>query len=208
MLRAASTGRTSLNPLGDEIIRPPVTLPRLRCLDIDDADQRKEAAELIAQKRVVRSGLEAWIAIGKAESFEGWRRIGAALAIGKQHALRVMGANAAWGRNYSREFSAWVKLHGFERMPGPTRSVAIELHEHAQEIEAWRSTLPEKQRKRLIHPLSNVRRWRHATTGNGRSDVKRDAAAAWKRFRFYLEAMPRDEATTLWRSCKAEITLF
>jgi hypothetical protein len=33
----------------------------------------------------------------KAESFEGWRAIGAALAVGKALALRVTGANAAWG---------------------------------------------------------------------------------------------------------------
>jgi hypothetical protein len=38
--------------------------------------------------------------------------------------------------------------------------VAIELHENATAIEAWRATLPEQRRKRLVHPLSNVRRWR------------------------------------------------
>jgi hypothetical protein len=27
-------------------------------------------------------------------------------------------------------------------------------------FEAWRATLPERQRRRLVHPLSNVRRWR------------------------------------------------
>jgi hypothetical protein len=105
----------------------------------------------------------------KAESFEGWRAIGAALAVGKAHALRVTGANAAWGRNYSREFSDWIKRHGFDAMAKSVRSVAIELHENAKAIEAWRATLPEQQRRRLVHPLSNVRRWRAATQSNGRS---------------------------------------
>ena len=70
-------------------------------------------------------------------------------------------------------------------MPKSTRSVAIELHENAAAIEAWRTTLPEKQRRRLVHPLSNVRRWRAATAhGNGKcpQDLKREAAVAWRRF--------------------------
>jgi hypothetical protein len=78
-----------------------------------------------------------------------------------------MGTNKQSGivrRNYSREFSDWIKRHGFDAMAKSVRSVAIELHENAKAIEAWRATLPERQRKRLVHPLSNVRRWRAATT--------------------------------------------
>jgi hypothetical protein len=35
----------------------------------------------------------------------------------------------------------------------------------------------------LIHPLSGVRRWRAATQSNGKcpQDLKREAAAAWRR---------------------------
>jgi hypothetical protein len=119
--------------------------------------------------RVIRAGRDAWESINKAQSFEGWKRIGAALAIGKAHALRVTGANRAWGRNYSREFGEWMKRHG---LPKSTRSVAIELAENIEAIEQWRSTLPEKQRRRLVHPLSNVRRWRAATAHNGRSPTR------------------------------------
>jgi hypothetical protein len=46
-----------------------------------------------------------------------------------------------------------------DAMAKSVRSVAIELHENAKAIEAWRATLPERQRRRLVHPLSNVRRW-------------------------------------------------
>jgi hypothetical protein len=41
--------------------------------------------------------------IHESESFEGWAAIGAALAIGKAHALKVTGANAARGQHYSRQ---------------------------------------------------------------------------------------------------------
>ena len=64
------------------------------------------------------------------------------------------------GRNYSREFRAWIKRHGFDKMPAATRSVAVELLEHAEAITSWRDGLPERQRRRLIHPLSVTRRWR------------------------------------------------
>jgi hypothetical protein len=101
-----------------------------------------------------------------------------------------------------------MKAQGFDRMLKSTRSVAIELHENANTIEAWRLTLPERQRKRLIHPLSNVRRWRASLNhGNGKcpADLKRDAMAAWKRFRACLEALPENEAADLWRTVAVEI---
>jgi hypothetical protein len=106
---------------------------------------------------------------------------GPALAIGKAHALRISRAPTAWGRNYSREFGEWIKQHGFGKMSAPTRSVAVELHDNAEAITAWRNTLPERQRKRLIHPLSVTRRWKASTAhGNGGcpADLKRDAVAA------------------------------
>jgi hypothetical protein len=100
--------------------------------------------------RTIRAGRDAWQAIGKAESFEAWRSIGAALAVGKAHALRVTGANRAAGQRYCREFGKWVREYGFDQMPKSTRSVAILLHENAIAIEEWRATLPQRQRRRLF----------------------------------------------------------
>jgi hypothetical protein len=134
-----------------------------------------------------------------------------ALAVGKHHALKVTGANAAWGRNYSRAFSEWMKQHGFDKMAKSVRSVAIELHENANAIEAWRATLPERQRKRLVHPLSNVRRWRAATahdSGKCPQDLKRDTVAAWRRFVSCVGALPRDEALLLWQQAQEQAATF
>jgi hypothetical protein len=202
-----------LNRLGDENLihkrtPPPVTLPKLNLPDIDIEAEAREAAARVAKRRAIRRGLDAWAEINKAESFEGWLAIGAALAVGKAHALKVTGANAAWGRNYSREFSLWVRQHGFDKMPASTRSVAVELAEHAEAITAWRNGLPEHQRKRLVHPLSVTRRWRASTAHNGKSptDLRRDAKAAWGRFRSCLRALPADEARPLWQSVAAEAT--
>jgi hypothetical protein len=161
---------------GRALVKP--TLPAFNLPDLDIEREAKEAAARVAERRIVRQGLDAWREINRAESFDGWKRIGAALAVEKCHALKVTQANAPWGRNYSREFGTWMKQHGFDAMAKSVRSVAIELHENAKAIEAWRATLPERQRRRLVHPLSNVRRWRAATTHNGKcpTDLKRHSS--------------------------------
>ena len=162
----------------------PVTLPRVAWLDKatnDDAVERKEAARKFAEARIIKAGAEAWMAINRAESFSGWLAIGQALQVGRNHAMKVTGANRPEGQTYCKAFSSWIEQHGFKKMAKSVRSVAVALAENAPAIEAWRATLPEKQRRRLVHPLSNVRRWRAATAhdnGKGPQDLQRDAMAA------------------------------
>jgi hypothetical protein len=195
---------TRFNPLGDrEIVS--VTLPRL--VFMAGRDDPKAVAEQISTMRAIRAGRDAWQAIGKAQSFEAWRSIGAALAIGKAHALRVTGANRAAGQRYCREFGKWVRKYGFGQMPKSTRSVAIQLHENATAIEEWRATLPERQRRRLVHPLSNVRAWQASTVnGNGKclQDLKREAMRAWRRFVSCARLLPPDQAAPLWQGVVTE----
>jgi hypothetical protein len=94
-------------------------------------------------------------------------------------------------------------------MPAPTRSVAVELAEHATEISVWRDGLPEKQRRRLIHPQSVVRRWRIATRSVSADterpdDLKHDAMVAWRRFVSCVEALPPDQQHQLWHEVLAQ----
>ncbi len=179
----------------------PVTLPTFNLPDFDHALEAKERAERIIERRTIRAGRDAWEAINKTQSFEGWLQIGRALQIGHDLALRATGANAPMGRRYSLTFSQWLGEHGFGGMQKSVRSVAIELSEHAGAITAWRDSLPERQRKRLIHPLSVTRRWRASLDHGNRcpADLRRDARAAWRRFRSCLEALPADQARPLWQ---------
>lgn len=191
----------ALNSLGEEKLNQPkpVTLPQFDLPDIDLEREVAAAAERVAMQRTIRQGRDAWMTITKSESFENWKTIGTALAIGKAHALKVTQANAAWGRNYSREFSSWLKQYGFTGMRPSDRSIAIELVENLPSIEQWRNGLPERERHRLRSAQANVRRWRAATTHNGKcpQDIRRDARALWKRFVFCLEALPEVEAADL-----------
>jgi hypothetical protein len=183
----------------------PVTLPHFACLDKPPPqDDIKEAAKRFIEQRTIRAGADAWLTITKAESFEAWKSIGKALQVGRDHALRVTMANAPMGQRYSKAFSAWVKQHHFEQMPKSTRSVAIELNENIAAITAWRATLSEKQQRRLVHPLSNVARWKRATTARKSPDIAEQATAAWQRCAALIEALPPDQAAPLWRNVQAQ----
>ncbi len=96
-----------------------------------------------------------------------------------------------------------MKRHHFDRMPKSLRSHAIELHENIAAIEAWRSTLPEKQQRRLASAQQNVRRWRHDTAPNNArcaDDVKK-AQRAWRYFLSCTRSLPPDQAAPFgkWR---------
>jgi hypothetical protein len=93
-----------------------------------------------------------------------------------------------------------MREHGFGTMAKSVRSVCIELHENIDAITGWRATLSEKQRKRLAHPLSNVRRWRAATRpeGKSRNDFKMEARAAWRRFLRCVSMLPPTDQAPMW----------
>jgi hypothetical protein len=127
------------------------------------------------------------------------------LSIGKARAQRLADEADGWReRNYIYEFGRWMRQHGFGDMPKSVRSMAVELAENLPAIEAWRATLPDRQRRRLVHPLSNVRRWRAATTFGGKSpaDYKMEAVAAWKKFVSCVAMLPTDQAAPLYQTVR------
>jgi hypothetical protein len=193
----------SINTVDDEAERPPVSLAKVTLPEgIEDNASR------FLQFRTIKLGYEAWQAIDKAESFEAWCRIGAALSIGKAEALRTTGANRAAGQYYCQAFHRWIVDHGFGTIPHSDRSHAIALHENLAAITAWRDGLPEHKRKHLTTAQANIKRWRASLDrGNDKcpADLKRDAVAAWRRFCACLEALPADQAEHVWRTVSVEI---
>jgi len=93
----------------------PVTLPHLDIPDISDVEA-KETAARFAECRVIREGQDLWHEINRANSFEAWKRIGAALSVGKNRSLFVSRANRAIGRTYSLEFNKWIIEYRFDGM--------------------------------------------------------------------------------------------
>ena len=200
----------------------PIVIPN----HIDTPEDIRDNARRFLEHRTIKEGLDCWRDIDRVNnSFSGWLKIGRALLIGKTRALRLTGANAPWGRRYCLEFSNWMIEHHFDKMPAPTRSVAIELAEHEAEISAWRDGLSEKQRRRLVHPLSVTRRWRAATQPKAADspEIRRvsptdkskvpdenftTARDAWRRFCCCMEALPPDQAAPLWQEAQAQAAEF
>jgi hypothetical protein len=195
--------------LGEREIAPaPISLPRLALLEREDVKEtaEKETAERIATTRILRAGRDAWEAVQKSGSFENWEKVAVALAQGRDHSLRVSGANRPAGQTYCRAMNHWCAEHGFAAMAKSLRSNAIEMHNHIDDIRAWRDSLPQRQRQRLNDPLAVTRRWRAATQSNGKcpADLKREAMAAWRRFVSCVRALPPNDAVPLWRMALAE----
>ena len=122
--------------------------------------------------------------------------------------LKVTEANRAWAGNYSREFRAWIKRHGFDKMPAATRSVAVELHEHAEAITSWRDGCQSDKGD------GSFTRYRSQDAGEPLSarqmptqDLRRDAQQAWARFCACTKALPADQAAPLWATVTAEAQL-
>jgi hypothetical protein len=49
-------------------------LPQFTLTDIDIEAEAREAAQIVAERKVIRAGVECWQAIGRAESFESWKK--------------------------------------------------------------------------------------------------------------------------------------
>jgi hypothetical protein len=183
-------------------------MPKLRFMD-ETVDDTAIKAEQILNLRIIRAGKDAWQEIAKAESFDAWERIGAALTIGKAHALRMSHANAPWGQNYCREFSRWAKEYGFSTMRSGDRSYAIALHENIGAITAWRATLSDKQRSRLTTAQGNVRKWQASIepprNGQCSSDLAARATRHWRCFLDCMRALPPEEREALWNASLAEL---
>jgi hypothetical protein len=195
---------SSINSLGYEIEQKPVTLPAFRFKENTEAVKR-ELADHRAQIRTIKQGQEAWQSLKSSNSFEAWKKIGAALAVGKAYTLRTTGSNSAWGSVYSREFGKWMKKNGFGSMHKSDRSVAIELFENLAAIETLRNTLSEKKRRRLNSAQACVKRWRLSTAGKQREhDLSKAAMTAWRRFVTCVEGLPQREATALWTMAHTE----
>jgi len=191
----------ALNDLGEQIIERPITLPRFNLPPLNLEAEAKEAAAIVAERRVIRAGLDVWQAIGKAGSFEAYKIIGAALLIGRERSLKATGLNAPHGRLYSLAFRQWLKAYGFGSMSEATRKRIVTLTENAAAVEAWRATLPQRERDRIGNAEHMVRRWQASLkTSHGKplAYVKRDAITAWKKFLSSVSMLPPTDQAAMW----------
>jgi hypothetical protein len=111
----------------------------------------------------IAAGREAWATIHHATSFESWKAIALAVAIGRKHALREAGSNTPYGKKYSVAISHWLDANEFREMPFGIRSACCVLADNIDAIQSWRATLPASEQASQNHPQVIMRRYRRAT---------------------------------------------
>jgi hypothetical protein len=114
------------------------------------------------EQSTIRHGQEAWHRLGRDQTWEDWKHVGAALVIGRSGAMREAGVNRPVGRCYKAAFAAWLTKFGFENLDKADRSRLFAVMDHIHEIETWRATLTPTQRLRLNHPSAVFRKWKSA----------------------------------------------
>jgi len=67
----------------------------------------------IDEETVIAAGREALNRLRRNVTWTDWKIVGAALAIGRDRALRIAGTRRPFGKPYVRTFSAWLRQHGF-----------------------------------------------------------------------------------------------
>jgi hypothetical protein len=175
----------------------PVTLPKVSLPPDDIESEIQEAAIRVARQRTIRLGRDAWQAVQRTQSFPAWIAVGRALQIGRDIAGRASGTTT--GRHYAHAFYNWADRSGFAGMSKEARWSAVDLVENLPAIEAWRSTLSEKECKRLVNPLSNCRKWRRSLEPKPEPDCVALAQAALDRFLACMHALPPEQAAPFWR---------
>ncbi len=112
---------------------------------------------------VVRAGQEAWCRLRSNATWDDWKQVGKAHAIGRHKAMIEAGVNQPIGRRYNDAFSAWQREFGFENLDSGDRTRLFEVMGHLTKIEAWLATLTTSDRLRLNHPTTVLRKWKAAT---------------------------------------------
>jgi len=116
----------------------------------------------LAVHAAVRQGQEAWQRLRSHSTWNDWKKVGAALVIGRAEAMRDGHVNKPKGRSYNAAINAFLKKFGFDGLDSGDRSRLFDVMDHLNEIEAWLGKLSPTERLRFNHPNTVWRRWKAA----------------------------------------------
>jgi hypothetical protein len=111
----------------------------------------------------LNDGRLAWTKIRSVTTFESWKMVAAAVAIGRQQAMAAIGSNKPFGTKYRHAINAWLEQNGFREMRMGIRTACCILADHLEDIEVWRASLPASEQREQNHPEVIIRNWRLAT---------------------------------------------
>jgi hypothetical protein len=112
------------------------------------------AAGAVAWKRLNEHGRTSW---------DDWLTVARALLIGRTAAMQAAETNRAVGSKYNAAMGQWLRDHGLADVAAQERYRLFLILEHLSEIEAYRATLTESQRRKYNHPNSVWSHWKQST---------------------------------------------
>jgi hypothetical protein len=114
-------------------------------------------------KRVSKSGAAAWQRLKKTPDWYDWLKVGEAVLVGRQWAMRQASTNRPIGAAYNMAFGEWLKQNKLSDMDKGDRSRLFDVMENVPAIEEWRHrTLTLTDRLKLNHPNAVLRKWQAA----------------------------------------------
>ena len=110
----------------------------------------------------IARGRAAWAAIHHATTFESWKAVALAVALGRRQAMHDADVNAPFGTKYRTAINRWLETNGFGGMRYGVRVACCKLVDELQAIEAWRDALPPHIRDSQNNPEVCLRSWRRS----------------------------------------------
>jgi hypothetical protein len=137
-----------------------------------------------AELRVIKAGREAWHELketAKRTWPDYWRKIGLALLVGREWAIKASGADGPHGAAYASVFNEWVSQNGFTDLEGKAQANLLTLVAEVEIVDAeWKALGKLDERLRANHPtrLLAVVRKKHPEKFPGGAKKRRKKAAA------------------------------
>jgi hypothetical protein len=136
------------------------------------------------QPTVIAAGQAAWGRLKTHQTWNDWRALGAALAVGRTEAMGEAGTNRPFGSKYCEFFKQWLTVNGFSDLDdNRTRARLLSCVENIDAIEAWRTTLEDEKRLKLNHPATVWSAWKRSTGERKEKthDPAPDLLVAWNK---------------------------
>ena len=115
-----------------------------------------------ADNQLAHNAMLSWGRIKRAQSrtWAEWMTIGEGLLAGRTWAMQKAGTNEPHGKGYALSFNEWLRDWKLNDLNRTDRAKLLQLMEELPEVEEWRASLTEHERRNLNNPTSIWRKWK------------------------------------------------
>jgi hypothetical protein len=118
-----------------------------------------------SKSEILRQGAEAIerLSSDRSRDWADWRKVLAALEIGRHEAMLEAGVNTPRGYRYCTAFAKWLRCHeAFQAIDQADRKRMFDCLDNLGAIEEWRARLAPSQQLKWNNPIIVLREWRRS----------------------------------------------